>query len=479
MLKLKMLLLLSAFMTVTACSEKDANTQAAVQPTAPVPVAKIVGPPIVIPFTDLSDAVIALVDPLIQQATAEPNDSRHRGKLGMAYEANGFPDAAFSSYQQAENLASTDPRWPYYQALILAGRGDHQQAVDAVNRAINIDESYASAWMRRGVWLLDLDRSEEALADFSRAETLGLKAAGLAGQARALLHQHKAEEALAILEPLTRNAPFPSIYYLLGRAYRETGNMDQARIALSRGDSTSPLSWQDPWVTDKRDYEVGFQADSLRAQRYLKAGEYDKAITLFRELHEQEPDNPVIINRLSRAYADAGEGRNSFWVLRRALASEPVHYSVHLNIAPFYEARGDIDSALDHLDQAINANPSVAMPYTRKGLLLQKLRKYPEALAQLKLALDRSPTDPNALFYIGDVEIQMKNWAEGIRRFEQSVLVDPAFALGYMNLGLALASTGRFEEARAALAQAKFLGTHNDDVDAAMHHVSQLEVRSK
>ena len=477
MLKLRVLLRLVAFISTTACTEKQASTPAPTK--AEIPIAKEVGPPIAIPLKDLPEAVVTLVEPLIKQAMNEPRNGEYRGALGMAYEANGFPDAAFNSYQQAENLASTNARWPYYQALILAGRGDHQLAVDAVSRAMSLNESYAALWMWRGVWLLDIARSIEALADFSKAESMGLKAAGLAGQARALLHQYKSEEALAILKPLARNAPFPSIYYLLGRAYRETGNMEQAKIALSRGDSTSPLSWQDPWVNEKRDYEVGFQADSLRAQRYLKAREYDKAITLFRELQAQQPDNPVIINRLSRAYADAGERQNSFWVLRRALAKEPIHYSVHLNIAPFYEARGDIESALDHLDQAISANPTVAISYTRKGLLLQKLRKYPEALAQLKQALDLTPNDPKAFFYIGDVEILMKNWSEGIRRFEQSIQVDPAFALGYLNLGLALASINNFEEARSALIQAKALGTHNEDVDAAMLHVAQLEARSK
>lgn len=476
-MKLKVLILLSAIIAVTACSDKEVDTQSSMP--APEPVSRDVGPVIAIHLTDLPKAVVSLVEPLIQQATAEPVVGRHRGRLGMAYEANGFPEAAFSSYQQAETLAPVEARWPYYQSLILAGRGDHQQAVDAVDRAISIDGSYASLWMWRGAWSLDLGQSEQALSDFNRAESLGLKAAGEAGRARALLHLHKADEALAILEPLARNAPYPSIFYLLGRAYRETGNMDQARIALARGDSDSPLSWLDPWVSEKRDYEVGFQADSLRAQRYLKSGQYNKAITLFKQLHEQQPDNAVIINRLSRAYAEAGDGHNSFWVLRHALAREPVHYSVHLNIAPFYQARGDLETAMDHLNEAITTNPSVAMPYTRKGLLLQQQRKYQEALTEFKQALDRSPNDPNAFFYIGDVEILMKNWSEGIRRFKQSIQVDPSFTLGYLNLGLALAKTNRFEESHSALTQAKSLGTHDTDVDAAIQYVVQLEKSSR
>ncbi len=472
---LKVLLLLSALVAANACSEKEGSQQR----TSPVTVPADVGPPVEISLTDLPEEVVTLIEPLTQQAIAEPAVGSHRGVLGMAYEANGFPQAALDSYRQAEDLDPGEARWSFYMSLIQAGRGGHLQAVDSVSRAIRIDESYGSLWMWRGVWLLDLGQSEKALADFRRAESLGLKAAGQAGRARALLHEHKADEALAILEPLARNAPYPSVFTLLGRAYRETGNIDQARIALARGDSTAPLSWQDPWVSEKREYEVGFQADALRAQRYLKSGKHQQAIALFKQLHEQQPNNAVIINRLSRAHAEAGEGEKAFWVLRRALTREPVHYSVHMNIAPFYQARGDLKSALDHLNQAITTNPAAAMPYTRKGLLLQQQRKYREALGEFKLALDRSPGDPNAFFYVGDVEILLKNWPEGIRRFEQSVQVNPAFTLGYLNLGLALANTNRFEEANVALAQARSLGTHDDDVDAALEHVARLQERSE
>lgn len=45
--------------------------------------------------------------------TTVPVDSfMLRGDLGTAYEVNGFPDAAFASYQNAETLDQNNARWP-------------------------------------------------------------------------------------------------------------------------------------------------------------------------------------------------------------------------------------------------------------------------------------------------------------------------------------------------------------------------------
>ena len=431
--------------------------------------------PVEVVFTDVKPAVAALVGRLLDDARNDPRSGSRRGQLGIAYEIHGFPNAAYTSYVQAESREPTVARWPYYQALMLAKQGSHEQALTALDRAIEIDPGYAAAWMWRATWSLDVGLNGQAEEGFERAKSLGLEAVAEAGIARLRLHQDRPEEAVAILEPLSQKARYPSIYQLLGRAYRETGRVDEARIALARGRTTQPLSWSDEWEEEKRAYEVGFQARILRSQRALKLDRIGEALTILEALIEEEPGNPVVISTLSSAYAKSGEMTEAFLTLRRALRRESVDYTVHANIAPFYENRGDHDIALQHLDRAIELNPSVAFPHTRKGLLLQKLGRYDEALLAFGNALGTSADDPHIFFYAGDVEALLRRWDRAIYRFNQSITVDPSFTLGHLNLGLALARENRFVEARAALERAKALGTHDGDVVRALSYLARLE----
>ena len=435
----------------------------------------VVETPIEVVFSDMKPAVAVLVGRLLDNARNDPGSGSKRGELGIAYEIHGFPNAAYTSFVQAESREPADARWPYYQALMLAKQGSYEQALTALDRVIEVEPGYAAAWMWRATWALDLGLKGQAEEGFKRAKSLGLGAVAEAGIARLRLHQDRPQDAVAILEPLVQKASYPSIYQLLGRAYRELGRADDARIALARGRTKQPIRWSDEWEEEKRAYEVGFQARVLRSQRMLKLGRIGEALTILEALIEEEPGNPVVINTLSSAYAKSGEITEAFLTLRRALRRETVDYTVHANIAPFYENRGDHEIALQHLDRAIELNPAVAFPRARKGLLLQKLGRYEEALGAFENALSASANDPHIFFYAGDVEALLRRWDRAIYRFKQSITVDPSFTLGHLNLGLAFARENRFSEARASLERAKALGTHDGDVVRALNYLARLE----
>ena len=174
--------------------------------------------PLVVALDRLSPAQQELLEDLLDKARREPMDGLRRGQLGMAYETNGYPRAALTSYCQAEELDGQEPKWPYYQAFLLAGRGELQRALDALDRSLRLDAEHVSSWMWKGTWLIELGLVRQADDAFSEAKGLGLGWAATAGHARVLLHQDRSDEAIAILEPLSDESPFPSVFQLLGRA---------------------------------------------------------------------------------------------------------------------------------------------------------------------------------------------------------------------------------------------------------------------
>ena len=449
-------------------------------------VSEQIAPPLEAALERTVPEVGELLSGFLAKARDNPESGSSRGELGMAYEANGFPDAAFTSYQQAEALdenAATpdnkDPRWPYFQALILAGRGDQQLALQALNRSIAIDESYAPAWLWRGTWSLDLGLPDDAMDAFVKADALGAGSSAVVGQALVGLHKRQPETAIVLLEPLSRQIRHPNIFQLLGRAYREADRPTDARAALAQVQSAEQLGWEDAWHENKRSFEGSFNALASNAYDLLSRGEPAQALEILESLIRQQPDNKDVINDLSFAYASLGEEEKAFHILHNALEIHPDYYLFHYNISDIYDWRGDLETALVHVNQAITLNPAAAAPYTRKGLLLIKQGRYEDALSEFESALLYDESDPQIFFYAGQMAATLKRWSDAIRRFEAAVQIDPAFALGHINLAGSLAYSYRFDEARTALQRAEQLGTHVRQVQNAFRHLAEQEAGSK
>ena len=438
-----------------------------------------VEPPVEVVLDHSASEVVELLEALLKRARDLPTSASRRGDLGMAYEVNGFPDAAFASYEQAEALDPNAARWPYFQALLLADRGRQPLAIAALDRAIAIDASYGPAWVRKGTWLLDLGEPALALDAFVQAESLGAGAAAIVGQSRVALHQRRPGDAVALLETLSREFKHPVVFQLLGRAYRESARIDDARIALARGSTLRPLQLEDPWQESKRRYEVSFVHQASRAQEMIHQGELAEAIAILETLLEQQPDNRVVISNLATAYRRDGDPIRGFRLLRGAIESDPDYYAFHVGIADYYRERGNIDAALTHVDHALKLKPELAMLHSKRGLLLNQQNKPDAALAAFDMAIRYDPRSREAFMYAGQVEAGRERWPQAVLRYEEAVRVDPSYTVGYLNLSAALAFANRFEEARGVLQQAQQLDTHPREVESALARLAEMERRSE
>ena len=457
--------LLACLIAAFSCSTEE-------QSVAPV------DPPVEVALDHSPSEVVDLLESLLKKARGLPTSASRRGELGMAYEVNGFPDAALASYRQAEALDRDAAEWPYFQALLLADRGRHQLALAAIDRAIAIDGSYGPAWSRKGAWLLDLGKPDLAQDAFARAETLGAGAAAIIGQSRVALHRRRPEDAVVLLEPLSREFKHPVVFQLLGRAYRGSGRIDDARIALARGRTLRAMRLEDDWQEDKRRFEVSFIHRAARAQELIHGGEPEAAIAILETLIEQQPDNRVVISNLATAYRQGGDPIRAFRLLRGAIESDPDYYPFRVGMADYYKERGDIDSALMHVEQALKLEPELAMLHSKRGLLLREQGRLDAASAAFDAAIRHDPKSRRAFMYAGQVEAELERWPGAIARYEQAVRLDPAYAIGYLNLSAALAFAQRFEEARAALGQAQQLGTHAPEVESALRRLAEMERES-
>lgn len=415
---------------------------------------------------------------LYQSARAAPQSATLRGRLGMAYDANGFVDAANASYGQAEALDPGEFLWPYHQALLHAELGLVEEALAFVERAIALDPHYLPARLQRGAWLLDLDRIEAARDVYGKLLDEGVegevRAAAIIGLSRSELRQSRYPRVVDLLEPLAADVPHPYVYVLLGKAYRALGRPQDAADAARRGKGALRFRWRDERRDAKDEHVRGFHGRLGVAEKRLQHGEAREAATMLEALRESGPEDTTLLNNLAIAYQLTGRESLAFDVLRHGIEVRPDYYLFHFNLANLFEERGEPDLAIEHFGRAAELAPGLVSAYERKGLLLIRQGKYDAALVAFD-AMRPYGERALALYYSAMVEGARSRWQEAVDLLERAVRLDPELTKGHINLGRAYAEMGRFGPARAALAQAERLGSHPRELAAARARLAGLE----
>lgn len=451
------LVVLGALVALSACTDRAS-----------------VAPPVVA-GVDGNDAELASF--LREQANAAAADARSgpsRGRLAMAYDANGFDEAAIASYSQAAELEADEFLWPYLRALLLAHQGDYERAIEDLGRALAIDGDYAPAWLWRGTWLMDLGRASGAADAFRRARALApdesARVAADAGLARALLAQGSAEDAHRLLSSLAESAPHPAVLRLLANASRALGKDDLPNVEAE----AAALEWADPHRARLDDFVRGFDGRLRQAEGALGRGDAAAALDLLEPLRQQRPGDRTLLNNLAIAYAATGKPATAMATLQEGLRLHDDYYLFHFNAGVAYTERGDTRPALAHLDRVLALQPAFAPAHESKVLALVGERRHDDALAAVDAAVAQGAQTATMLYQAGVVEGSRGRWGKAIGHFQQAVNLAPRLARIHLALGRSLAEAGRHDEARSALADAERLGAASADIASARRRVNAL-----
>ena len=433
--------------------------------------------------TDSPDKDVSIyLDELLQSARAMSASALARGRLGMAYDVNGLRDEALITYGQAEALDPSDFRWPYFSAQLVAETGEHEQALEVLQRAQAIDANYPPAWLWRGSWLLKAGHPEDALVAFEQAVELDAGPAASFGRAQALIAMGQHTQAIKILEPIARTSDHPYIYRTLGEALRALGRTEEARLALAQGKDTQQLSYADARLEQRNTHKRGHTSFQL-AQTLSASGSADEALTILKRLQTHHPEHACggeqgvvlacnLMNSSSIAYDRLGLPTRALETIQRGLTLNAEYIPFHLTIANLYRQQGDLASALNHMDRAIELNPARGYAHEQRGRLLFGLARFDEAKTAFETALQLKPEKRTTLFYLGLTEVELDSWADAVARFEDVVRIEPDFALGYVFFARSLGEAGRIKDARQAQLDARKHGA-----DPAQLRITDVRLR--
>ena len=141
----------------------------------------------------------------------------------------------------------------------------------------------------------------------------------------------------------------------------------------------------------------------------------------------------------------------------RILAQVPDYAEGHNNRGVLLQQLRRYDEALASYDRAIALKPGYAHAHFNRGTLLKKLLRREEALASYNQALALNPRHVEACNNRGVVLQELKRYDEALASYDQAIALQPAHAEAHNNRGLVLASKGDMAGAEKMFLQASAL----------------------
>jgi tetratricopeptide (TPR) repeat protein len=335
-----------------------------------------------------------------------PDDSAVLQWVARAHVRMGELDVALSTLFEAAERAPSDAGVAAQIAELFYLRGAPEEAMTWLERAIGLDDTMASAHHLLAFVCGELGHDKRAGRHAARAAEL---VPSYAKMEKSLSLDGYSEARYAELIGDRPHRPDVAhggglIHYNLGLALRQKGLYEDAlrelKVAVERG--------EDRYLVRQAQAEVMLLRES---------GE--SAITLYRELIEEEPASPKLWNELGVAYHQIGDLAEAGRSYEHALSLDPTYALAWNNLGVVRHHRG-YPAADEALESALEAGRSLAEIWRNLGWLHHVRRAWPNAELAYRKALD----------------------------------ADARLASGWTGLGMLLLERGETEAAATALARA-------------------------
>jgi tetratricopeptide (TPR) repeat protein len=295
------------------------------------------------------------------------------------------------------------------------------------------------------------DKPHEATAEYLEAANDDLTNEALTlDVARRLIREKNETNAIVLLKKASEQKKASgNVFALLGLAYLQTGQTNLAVEANQQAVKRAP------------DSLAAYQ--NLAALK-LQAGRTNEAVSILRNAASRTNAPPEfllgladLLGRFNRQqlFSDAETKTRTLALLDAAAAQNPENPIILQRIADLYLVRGEIPKAEPIYERLLKRYPSI--PGLRERLANIYLRTDKNAAAAKLLEDIRrdNPTDPSTYFYLGSIAYEKKDYDKAAENYETALKLNPEFEPFYYELAGVQIARQQPEEALALLEKAR------------------------
>lgn len=257
--------------------------------------------------------------------------------------------------------------------------------------------------------------------------------------------------ALAAVAAVASNWPLPALagedstWFNIGTAWLDLGKPAEAIAPLEQA------------AREKPGFPVAYHNLGLAA---LALGELEQARSYFEQALEIDPQLAVAHFNLARTWHQAGDREAALGSLKTALEIDPLLPQAHQLGARIAFEMGDVPRGMQYLERAVELNPRSGGIRADLGMALLRQGRQQEAVAELRMAVDREPTlvevANNLAWILATSPVDtVRNPSEALQRATEVCELTSHKVPGFLDtLAAAQAASGQFAEAAATVARA-------------------------
>lgn len=362
---------------------------------------------------------------------------------------------------------SEDAAAYYARGLLEFGKLNYQAAIDALERAVELDPEHPDAYLKLGTAYSRIGSLDEVERALEKALELrpGLPEARLL-LGRNLARQGDLEAARRSFEAVAEERPAES-QFELGLLARQAGDLEEAEAAFRRALAVDPkhlgatsnlgqtLKLLGRLEEGDRFLEHHVQ---LEAERY----EYDRLReqTLY-DWAEASSFARLAVYELNHQKLDAAE-RN----FRKALEMDESSALAALGLGRTHLEKGELADAARWLVRAKELDPENPGAMFFLGLVRHLEGRPEEARRELVRSRELAPWGAREYLFFGNALLQTGAMPDARLAYEQCLAIDAGYPEAHIKLGLLDYLAGNLAPARSHLEQV--LEANPDDIDTRM-----------
>jgi tetratricopeptide (TPR) repeat protein len=290
-------------------------------------------------------------------------------------------------------------------------QGRYAEAIDAYEKAIELDPRYAKAWNNKGLALDSLNKLDESVQAFEKAVEI--------------------------------NPRYVEAWYNKGTVLDDQGKYDEAIKAYNKA------------VELKPNYVAALNSKGFALWefgRYDEAiKEYDKAIEIKQKSVDAWCGKGLVFDAMKK-YEEAIQCYD------KATKFNPKNTTSWISKGYALNEQGKFDEAIKAFEKAIKLDPNFAGGWVGKGVTLHHQERCDEAIKAFEKAIELEPNGAGGWVGKGISLKSQGKYDEAIQALDYAIQLEPDYANAYNNKGIALKALGRDTEANAAFDKAKELG---------------------